>query len=377
MDIYIFEESLVNLDYRFLLSKLIDCNIRFLDPTIVELEEHSLFLIIDTSLLNHSLVLEKIKKIRNKSLFILHDQKSLQIDNDCSYIGHYFHLINECGFDQTKTYIATQLQSDISHIKTYLPNANIMAFDRWLYELYEYYIKQLILKQANLNEVILPIKRFSIFCNRYEKRRFNFYSKLITNNLLDSFYYTFAGANLDTSQVTELISDTDNSIEKNKITEWVKGIPYSIDKSSLFGWEHPHYPHNLRDYFNSSLIHISMETQPHLNSFITEKTYRAIFYKKPFILISQYKALAMLREEGYKTFNSFIDETYDTYEKYEDRVNAVIKEITRLNSLPINELEDIARGCSEIVEHNFNKLFENIHRKIPENFLFSSISKTL
>ena len=50
--------------------------------------------------------------------------------------------------------------------------------------------------------------------------------------------------------------------------------------------------------------------------FITEKTYRNIKYKKPFIIMGQHISLASLHKLGYKTFHPLIDESYDSYERY-------------------------------------------------------------
>ena len=45
--------------------------------------------------------------------------------------------------------------------------------------------------------------------------------------------------------------------------------------------------------------------------FITEKTYRNIKYKKPFILMGNQYLLQVLLKLGYKTFHPLIDESYD------------------------------------------------------------------
>lgn len=373
MDIYISNSNLAVLDSRFFFSKIMDCNLHFLNPFGTEPKEHSFFLTINLSLtaeIQEELLIEKIKKIQNKTLFLLYEGRSLTSDEGYKGLRQ---LVDRCEFDESKIYIATQLTYDIETLKGSFPNANIFATDRWLYEFYEYYIKPITLAKKNLNlhESTLPIKKFSVFCKRYESLRFDFYCQLLNHGLLDNFYYTFACESFNGSY-----SDLVTTIMSDDIKKWVTGLPYKLPKISD-GYEHPHYPHDLKGYLNSSLIHVSLETDPKGNSFLTEKTYRAMYYKKPFILVSQYKGLEFLKAEGYKTFEPYIDETYDTYEVYEDRVNAVIQEISRLNSLPIHELENIVEKCKEIVEHNFNKLFENIHRKIPENFLFSSISKTL
>jgi hypothetical protein len=161
---------------------------------------------------------------------------------------------------------------------------------------------------------------------------------------------------------------------KDKILSWIKGIPYTeIIQIDTQMYQKYHYPYELQSYFESAPIHISLETEPNNSSFITEKTYRAIFYKKPFIMISQFNALKVLKAEGYRTFSPYIDESYDDIIDYNERLLAIIKEIDRLNKLSLSELEKIEEQCKEIIEHNHKILYENALIHIPNRFKFKNM----
>ena len=56
---------------------------------------------------------------------------------------------------------------------------------------------------------------------------------------------------------------------------------------------------------------------------LSEKTYRNISYGLPFVLISQKNSLKHLQEFGFKTFDCFIDESYDSMED-DTRMDAAI-----------------------------------------------------
>lgn len=90
--------------------------------------------------------------------------------------------------------------------------------------------------------------------------------------------------------------------------------------------------------------------------FLSEKAWKPILFKHPFILISTPGILNCLRSLGYKTFDGIIDESYDTIQNDGDRLAALVEEIHRLSVMPHDEIQDVFDKCKEICEHNFNTL---------------------
>ena len=90
---------------------------------------------------------------------------------------------------------------------------------------------------------------------------------------------------------------------------------------------------------------------------VTEKTYRNIVYKKPFIILGQPRQLEFLHKLGYKTFNPIINERYDTYEDPAERFYMVMKEVKRLCSKSNKELVNIFKDLNDILDYNYNLYF--------------------
>lgn len=88
----------------------------------------------------------------------------------------------------------------------------------------------------------------------------------------------------------------------------------------------------------------------------TEKTYKFILAKMPFILCGMPGALAVLRETGYKTFSPWINEAYDLIENDEDRAVAIAEEIERLCSQTDEWWLEAQKELIPRLEHNFNYL---------------------
>jgi hypothetical protein len=86
--------------------------------------------------------------------------------------------------------------------------------------------------------------------------------------------------------------------------------------------------------------------------FISEKMYKPIAYKHPFVTLAMPKTLEYLRKVGYKTFHPYIDESYDQLVNDEERFAAVTAEIERLCNLSTDEWLQLMENLKPIVEHN-------------------------
>jgi hypothetical protein len=234
--------------------------------------------------------------------------------------------------------------------------------------------------ETNINN--LEMKRFSVFIRRPEKNRFEFMCQLIANNLLDNFNYTFAN-HTPHSCIEWTLNDFEQLIpeqlesSRHKIESWINGMPYQVKETSLPGgfFEYHDYPLSIREYFNNSKINIVFETEPDIGgSFLTEKTYKAMLYKKPFIIVTQQHGLKVLRKSGYQTFGHVINESYDDIADYDERVQAILQEIIRLNNLPEEEFNNLISSCSNIIEYNHTNLHNEAYKYIPSEFRIKAMT---
>lgn len=94
------------------------------------------------------------------------------------------------------------------------------------------------------------------------------------------------------------------------------------------------------------------------SAFLSEKTFKAILFKHPFILVATPNTLKYLKAIGYKTFSPVIDESYDSIEDNTLRMIAIVKEINRLCKLEGPALESYLKYCREICDYNFKVFTE-------------------
>lgn len=90
--------------------------------------------------------------------------------------------------------------------------------------------------------------------------------------------------------------------------------------------------------------------------FLSEKTFKPIAMKHPFLMYSVPGMLEKLKEIGYKTFSPMIDESYDNELDDKERLYKIAKETQRLCNLSPTELTEYLEFCRPIVKHNFDLL---------------------
>jgi hypothetical protein len=89
---------------------------------------------------------------------------------------------------------------------------------------------------------------------------------------------------------------------------------------------------------------------------LSEKTFKPIGLKHPFILVAPANTLDILKEIGYKTFGPWIDESYDNETNESARMLMIVKEIKRLCELSPLELTEYLTNVREICNYNYNLL---------------------
>lgn len=115
-------------------------------------------------------------------------------------------------------------------------------------------------------------------------------------------------------------------------------------------------------YYEDSYFSIISETTYftqewyHPSRFLSEKAFKPIAMKHPFILASVPNSLEIFKIMGYKTFSSIIDESYDKELDDGKRMTMILNEIERLCNLNSEELEKFILEARDICNYNYNVL---------------------
>jgi len=87
---------------------------------------------------------------------------------------------------------------------------------------------------------------------------------------------------------------------------------------------------------------------------LTEKIFKPIVLRMPFILVGCANNLEYLRSYGFKTFGDFWDESYDTIFDPIERLKAIVKVLKEIDEMSIEQQQAMLHDMQPILDHNYN-----------------------
>jgi hypothetical protein len=104
-----------------------------------------------------------------------------------------------------------------------------------------------------------------------------------------------------------------------------------------------------------SFLHIVTETCYWENKeHLTEKIFKPIIARQPFVLLGCANNLQYLRDYGFRTFDRWWDEGYDSIEDPILRLQAVVNIVKDISNRSDKELEDLLVDMQSVLDHNYN-----------------------
>ena len=167
-------------------------------------------------------------------------------------------------------------------------------------------------------------------------------------------------------------NEIDNPLELDSIEGWRSNVksfvsqgPYFCDSDNDQSHnDHRRVPINL---YHDSYCHLILETlfdaDQSGGAFLTEKTYKAIKFGQPFVIIGTAHSLRTLRQQGYKTFDHAIDNSYDEIIDNTQRWLAVRKSILEIQS---QDMHGWFLRCLSDIKHN-QQIFNDVKKASLNN----------
>ncbi len=203
------------------------------------------------------------------------------------------------------------------------------------------------------------IKHFGMFVGRSNAPRLLLatYLNKCNDKTVRSFHYdlhnVYHRPHIGLEEITKSFNISDISNE----AKFLSLCPISLDDQEMrYPMTGVGYNHDLISYYKDFFVEIVCETFYTGDTFFpTEKTWRPIAMKTPFIIQGPEWYLRNLQRLGFKTFGNFWDEGYS-----EDPPSHAILEIKKvidtISNLSIAELNAMYRDMQPILEHNYNTL---------------------
>jgi len=126
------------------------------------------------------------------------------------------------------------------------------------------------------------------------------------------------------------------------------------------------------EHYTSTFISVVLETLIVPDTVqLTEKIYKSIIALHPFMVIGNPRYLESLKKVGFKTFDKWIDESYDREMDYRKRASKILNELDKFSDKTIEELKLIRKEMLPTCEHNRQILLD----MIKENKGLRAVSK--
>ena len=231
-------------------------------------------------------------------------------------------------------------------------------------------------------------KKFVCFNRMTRWHRVQILSYCLANDLVDDAFYSFDMNTVDTGYELKELWNLDNvsKFDGGYLNSWLAKWPWAnaiyknwhrfpLELNRTIERENPvelctdDIVYHTDSYFSvvcETTFHKSLgepgtpTSMSHTDGvFVSEKVYKPIAYKHPFIVASTPGYLAQIRAIGYKTFHPFIDESYDEIENDHDRMIAICNEIGKLCALSDQDMCIFLRNIRPIVEHNLECFLDN------------------
>lgn len=229
--------------------------------------------------------------------------------------------------------------------------------------------------------------RFLTVSLLWEWRRLGHISHLAKDSKLNDDYYGTETAENHYTKAFDVFKSCDpfpHTISKKFTRQVEKALPMILkqDRHKILEGANPNKDTDAPKYLES-WIHIVTETRMETHTemdglvdrFVSEKTFKPMFYKQPFIIVGQYKILESLRKWGYKTYGTFFNEEYDNTKNGFFRTQKAIQNMQRWLSLTPAGKEAMYKEHEHVFEHNFNHLMKrgkelekNLHEHIQGVF---------
>ncbi len=165
-------------------------------------------------------------------------------------------------------------------------------------------------------------------------------NKFYNEGFVNDFRYLF-----DDENFIQQIKNTSSHLDINDLT---KIAGYGFEDKELY----------LNSYISIVTESIFYQTKyghelkEFPTGYLSEKIWKPIGHCQPFILLGPAKSLEYIRSLGFKTFDGFIDESYDNEMLDSERLNKIIHEIAKFHHKSKEEKDEFLRNVKDICIYN-------------------------
>lgn len=308
-----------------------------------------------------------LKRVKNRDGYLILDNA---YESFFSVIdGIYDNVVKKYNIPPEQIIVTSGNYDLVNYMREYAakinqPELKVDYFNYWEWHTYHYYM-ELRQKWIDTLEIKEYPKKFLFLNRRWRSHRTAMLALLFDQGISGQGHISFKKADDNPDWHSAVLTaarhyqDTEIVEVLKRQSETIKNsLPLDLDDLYL----NPHDDQNMMfnkkmdTYYKDTYFSIVTETtsdRSGVGRFITEKTYKPIALRHPFLICGTDKTLEALRQIGYKTFSGLIDESYDLEPVEAKRFQMVAAEAKRLSNLQGAELEHFLTEAKKICWDNY------------------------
>lgn len=196
---------------------------------------------------------------------------------------------------------------------------------------------------------------------------------LAQQGVLDRGSWSFHG---DAAQCRREIQDPNTRLteaSRNLVHHWLHTqppLPRQVGHGKIDATSSAHFGHHELSLWQQSMLHVVNETVFYPEKLhLTEKIFKPIVARRPFVLAAAPGNLEYLRSYGFQTFGAWIDESYDLETSPDLRLAAIAREISRLARCTMPQLRAMLVDMAPTLRHNRQHFFGDFRRIIADELV--------
>jgi len=313
----------------------------------------------------------------NRFKILFYDQEPLVLELSKKYID-FFRFPIGIGLEEVRQHLIKNAGSDldIPDDKTHLLN---LADPNRVYKEPNIIITSEKSQQVNLYLEKYNMKGIYYFFHGFAALDWfrGYYALNYTKDVIKDYKYDFISFNRIVTGDRAYRADFVKQLRENDLLDFgavsygVTDDPVTDDRMII---DHEQLPGSasadIPKIVNDALWHIVTETVFYYDKLhLTEKIFKPIVSKQPFMLLAAPGNLEYLRSYGFKTFDGIIDESYDTIEDNDARIDAVVAQMKWYCNLSQEEKSRVIESLAPIVEYNFQHFYGKFKEIITDELL--------
>jgi hypothetical protein len=127
-------------------------------------------------------------------------------------------------------------------------------------------------------------------------------------------------------------------------------------------FEHGYHKDNFnygvpKEYFYA-LIDIVTESYVTFSSHFSEKSYKPLIHKKPFLTFAGPYYYDTLKKYNFELYDELFDYSFDKIENKEQRISETLLQLLEINNHSFYDIKNVIDNLKEKIEHNYQNLFK-------------------